>query len=354
MANEIDIYQPRYLAEVVRQAPPVHTFFRDTFFTNVQTFSTERVDIELVKGDRRMAAFVHPLVGGEILKAEGYETKSFAPPLINPYDVSTADRYLERLPGEDIYSGMKPAQRAAKQLVEDYMRLNDAATRREEWMAAQAIITGGIKVKGKGVSKIIDFGLTNKISLSGNAQWGKSGAKVLNNLEGWTDIVLHNGFSNVDMAILGKHAIRLLIGDEQVQKVMDNRRYNFGELSPRDLPNGVKYYGHLTNPNLDLYGYGEQYLDDWTDPEKPVTKPLVPENKVILISSHANYMLGYGLCTYIDDKTQRWVTAETSRLLRSYVKHSPDRRILELQARPLPIPDRVDSWLVADVCDLAG
>ena len=42
MANEVNIYTPRYLAEVVRQAPPVHTFFRDTFFTNVKNFTTER------------------------------------------------------------------------------------------------------------------------------------------------------------------------------------------------------------------------------------------------------------------------------------------------------------------------
>ena len=30
MANEVNIYSPRYLAEVVRQAPPVRTYFRDT------------------------------------------------------------------------------------------------------------------------------------------------------------------------------------------------------------------------------------------------------------------------------------------------------------------------------------
>ena len=29
MPNQIDIYQPRYLAEVVRSAPPVHTFLPD-------------------------------------------------------------------------------------------------------------------------------------------------------------------------------------------------------------------------------------------------------------------------------------------------------------------------------------
>ena len=125
MANEVNIYTPRYLAEVVRQAPPVHTFFRDTFFTNIKTFATERVDIDLVKGDRRMAAFVHPRVGGKVLKANGYTTESYKPPLVNPYDVTTADQLLTRLPGEDLYSGMTPAQRAAQKLMEEYAALND-------------------------------------------------------------------------------------------------------------------------------------------------------------------------------------------------------------------------------------
>ena len=140
MPNEVNIYTPRYLAEVVRQAPPIHTYFRDTFFTNIKTFSTERVDIDLVKGDRRMAAFVHPRVGGQVLKANGFSTESYKPPLINPYDVTTADQHMTRLPGEDLYSGMTPAQRAARKLMDEYNRLNDATTRREEWMCAQTMI----------------------------------------------------------------------------------------------------------------------------------------------------------------------------------------------------------------------
>ena len=315
MPNEVNIYTPRYLAEVVRQAPPIHTYFRDTFFTNIKTFSTERVDIDLVKGDRRMAAFVHPRVGGQVLKANGFSTESYKPPLINPYDVTTADQHMTRLPGEDLYSGMTPAQRAARKLMDEYNRLNDATTRREEWMCVQAIVTGQIPIVGPGVNEVIDFGFTNKIKLDGTKQWGKTAAKPI-----------------------------------EVQKLLDNRRINIGGYDPRDLPNGVKYYGHLTSPNIDLYTYGEVYLDDWTDPETPAVKPLVPENVVILISGQSNFMLAYGACTYIEDGTQQWVTAETSRLLRSYVEHHPDRRMVELQAHPLPIPDQVDSWLVAEVC----
>ena len=122
MANEISIYEPRCLAEVVRTTPPVRTFFLDNYFTNVKTFATKSVDIDVVKGDRRMASFVHPLVGGQVLKNEGYQTESFTPPLINPLTVTTANDALERMPGEDLYSGMTPEERAAKQLIEDYQR----------------------------------------------------------------------------------------------------------------------------------------------------------------------------------------------------------------------------------------
>jgi hypothetical protein len=348
--NEINIYTPRYLAEVVRQAPAVHTFFRDKFFTNVKTFATERVDIDLVKGDRRMAAFVHPRSGGKVLKENGFKTESYKPPLVNPYDVSTADQLMSRLPGEELYSGMTPAQRGAQKLIDEYNRLNDATTRREEWMAVQAIVTGQIPVVGDGVEETIDFGFTNTVTLTGTNRWGQSGAKILDNLDDWTEATLTNGFTNVDMAIFGKTALRLFLTDADVQKQLDNRRIELGLIQPRDLPNGVRYIGHLNKPSLDIYEYAEVYYDDWTDPSSPETKPLVPANKVVLISSNAGFMMAYGACTYIDDDSQAWVTAQTARLLRSYVEHHPDRRMVELQAHPLPIPDKVDSWLVATVC----
>lgn len=350
MPNEVNIYEPRYLAEVVRQAPPVFTFFRDTFFTRRVTFATERVDIDIKKGDRRMAAFVHPRVGGTVLESKGFQTESYKPPLINPYDITTADQLMTRLPGETLYSGRTPAQRAAEKLMEEYNALNDATTRREEWMAVQAIVTGAIPVVGPGVNETISFGLTNTETLTGNNRWGQSSAAILDNLEDWADKVLVNGFANVDMCIMGKKALRLFLADANVQKVLDNRRIEMGLIQPRDLPNGVKYVGHLNKPNIDIYEYAEVYLDDWTDPTTPATAPLMPENKIVLISSKPNFVMAYGACNYIEDSTGQWVTAESERILRSYVEHHPDRRVLELQAHPLPIPDKADSWLVATVC----
>ncbi len=83
MANEVNILLPRYLAEVVDRPCRTHLFPRH-LFTNVKTFATERVDIDLVKGDRRMAAFVHPRVGGKVLKANGYQTERATSPSDQP------------------------------------------------------------------------------------------------------------------------------------------------------------------------------------------------------------------------------------------------------------------------------
>lgn len=351
MPNEVNIYTPRYLMEVVRIAPPVHTFFLDTFFPRRRTFVEERVDIDLVKGDRRMAAFVHPRVGGTPLPEIGYRTESYKPPLVNPYDITTADKLMSRLPGETLYSGVTPAQRAAQKLVEEYNRLNDAATRREEWMAVQAIVTGSIPIVGKGVNEVISFGFSNAKTLTGTAKWGTGTAKILDNLEDWSEEVLINGFANVDMCIMGKTAARHFLNDADVMAKLDNRRVEMGLVNPRDLPNGVKYIGHLNKPNLDIYTYSEVFLDDWTDPDSPATLPLMPENKIVLIPSNPDFVVAYGACTYIEDPiTERWVTAEAPRVLRSYIEHHPDRKFLELQSHPLPIPDKVDSWLVATVC----
>lgn len=344
MPNMVDLYTPRTLAEVVKTTPPVRTFLRDRFFTNVKTFPTKRVDIDIVKGNRKMAAFIHPMVGGEIVQAEGYETKSYAPPLINPATISTADQLLERLPGEDMYSGKTPADRAAEKLIEEYNQLNDMTTRREEWMAAQVLTTGQLKVKGKGVDEVIDFGLTNKITLASTKKWGASAADIWGNLKDWKQQVSRNGFANANMVIMGKAAADVFMADATVTKLLDNRRIEIGAIKPEEMEGGLTYYGHLNLPGVDIYGYDEVYLDD----ETGETKPLIPDNVVLMIPSAASFMRAYGLCNYLDD-AGAWHRAETDRLLRTYVEHRPDRRFIELQTHPLLIPDKIDSWFAATV-----
>ena len=120
MAIQTDIYTPRTMGKIIRRMPPVHTFFRDTFFKNRQTFPTKSVDVDFKKGSRALAPFVHPKIGGKTIPNSGYRTESYTPVLVAPNKITTVDDLLERAAGENPYSGRTPAERA----VESWRRIS--------------------------------------------------------------------------------------------------------------------------------------------------------------------------------------------------------------------------------------
>jgi hypothetical protein len=247
MANEVSIYEPRHLIEVVRTTPPIRTFLRDRFFSNVKTFPTRRVTLILSRAIARCC--IHPSAGWRRDRAErGLRDQILCTAPYQPATISTADQYMERLPGEDLFSGRTPADRAAEKLIEEYNQLNDMTTRREEWMAAQVLTTGKLKVKGKGVDEVIDFGFGNKITLEGTKQWGKSAADPWGNLRDWKQLVSRNGFANADMVVMGKVAADNFMADGKILELMDKRRFDIGSMAPKELEGGLTYYGHLNLP----------------------------------------------------------------------------------------------------------
>ena len=162
MANEVSIYEPRTMGRVVQKLPPVRTFFRSTFFRHEETFTTKDVDVDFRKGSRKVAPFVSRLVGGKVVPNTGYQTKTYTPPLVAPEKVTTVDDLLIRRPGESLYSGRTPAERAVLKMADDFKELREQILRREELMCAQTIFTGTIPIIGDGVNEVIDFSCTNK------------------------------------------------------------------------------------------------------------------------------------------------------------------------------------------------
>ncbi len=70
----VNIYTPRFMIEMVKQLPPLRTFLRDTFFSQIKTFPTESVDFDVKKGGMAMAPFVSPRIGSTVLDRQGYKT----------------------------------------------------------------------------------------------------------------------------------------------------------------------------------------------------------------------------------------------------------------------------------------
>ena len=350
MAIETTLYTPRTLGKLVRRMPPVHTFFRDTFFKNRQTFNTKSVDVDFKKGSRALAPFVHPKVGGKTILNTGYQTKTYTPVLLAPNKITTVDDLLERAAGEDPYSGRKPAERAVEKLAEDLRELNEMIVRREEWMAATAIFTGQIPIVGEGVNEVIDFSFTNKETIvTAEKKWDNAQSDPLADIERWHEIVQREGFVNCNICIMAKDVATAFVNHAKVKEVLDVKAYDLAVIRPRLLPNGVTYVGTIHKLGLDIYQYNEWYLDDWTEPEAPENKPLVPEKTLALMSTEADYSIYYGAITMIPEEGKTFVTVEGDKVPQTWVERRPDRRFLQINSKPLTVPHEVNSWYVAQV-----
>ncbi len=350
MAIETTIYTPRTLGKLVQRMPPVHTFFRDTFFKNRRTFPTKSVDVDFKKGNRKLAPFVHPKVGGKTMLNSGYQTQTYTPVLLAPNKVTTVDDLLERAAGENPYSGRTPAERAVEKLAEDFRELNEMIVRREEWMAATAIFTGQIPVIGDGLNEVIDFGFTNSETIvSAEKKWNADTSDPIADLERWHETVQKNGFVNCNICIMAKDVANAFINHKKVKEVLDVKAYDLAIIKPRQLPNGATYVGTIHKLGLDIYQYNEWYLDDWTSPEAPEEKPLVENGALALMSTEADYSIYYGAITMIPEEGKGFVTVEGDKVPQTWVERRPDRRFLQINSKPLTVPHEVNSWFVAHV-----
>lgn len=350
MANEVSIYEPRTMGRVVTKLPPVRTFFRSTFFKKEETFATKNVDVDFVKGSRKVAPFVHRVIGGKTVPNTGYSTKTYTPPLVAPDKITTVDDLLNRQAGESMVSGRTPAERAVLKMASDFNELQDMITRREELMCAQSIFTGQIPIIGEGLNEVIDFGFTNKeVITTSTAKWSNAASNPIGDLKRWHKKVQQTGFVNCDMCIMSDDVATAFVNHEKVQKVLDVKNYNLAVIQPKQLPNGVTYIGTIHELGLDIYTYNEWYLDDWTDPATPTEKPMVPAATLALMSSNAEYSMYYGAITLIDDATGNFRTVEGKYVPDTWTKRKPARRFLQLSSAPLSVPHDVDSWFVATV-----
>lgn len=350
MAIENTIYTPHTLGKLVQRMPPVHTFFRDTFFKNRRTFPEKSVDVDFKKGNRKLAPFVHPKVGGKTMLNSGYQTQTYTPVLLAPNKVTTVDNLMERAAGENPYSGRKPAERAVEKLAEDFRELNEMIVRREEWMGATAIFTGQIPIVGEGLNEVIDFGFTNSETIvSAEKKWSADTSDPMADIERWHETVQKNGFVNCNICVMAKNVVNAFVNHKKVKEVLDVKAYDLAIIKPRQLPSGVTYVGTIHKLGLDIYQYNEWYLDDWTAPDAPEEKPIVPDGTLALMSTDADYSIYYGAITMIPEEGKGFVTVEGDKVPQTWVERRPDRRFLQINSKPLTVPHEVNSWFVAHV-----
>lgn len=341
----MSIFDPRVMGAIIDVTPSVGGFFTENLFKNSKCITGTKVDLDFRKGRRKILPFVSDNAPASIMEKNGFVSSSVETPLLKPSDVTTIQDLKTRGFGENPYSGKTMEDRAIEMLTETAKEFNDYANRTKEWMAAKAITTGKIPVKGEGVNYTIDFNFTNKIALAGDKKWNNDTVNPINDIDTWISQVRLTGGRTPNICVMDRKAYQAFINNKYVKELLDIRNMELALIKPAQLSENVTYGGTLTQYNLSIYIYEEYCINPITKEEEPI----IPEGMVILASRNANNIIFYGELVIIDEQTKDFISYVTEKLFRTYTTVNPDKRYLELQTRPLPVPTEVDSWLVATV-----
>ena len=346
MAGMISIERTRTMIEAVRDIPPLPSFLKNTFFPGRRTFLTEEVDFDYKKGVRQMAPFVAPMVGGIPLERAGYETKTFRTPRISPERPISTDQLRKRSMGEAVYSNKTPAERAVEMQAQDYTDLDEAISLREEWMCRQLLVEGKIVVKGlansgDSVEMQIDYGFTNKETLTGTDLWTNAASDPMEQLIEWRKEIVSGSGISPNVLLMDSRTAMTLLNNAKFIKYYDVRRYNFGTIEPEIREPLLSYYGRIPIIGSELYAYDAMFKD----PDTGVETPFIPENTVLLLSTTTPGSIYYGAITYMDNAGQ-YHTVALERVPLVYIDTDSSVSTLRTQSRPLPMPVNVDGWAV--------
>lgn len=338
-----DYYEPKTLRGVIKKVTPVKTFLRTRFFPEDVFFPSETVSFEYQSQKRRLAPYTSPYAGGESVSRDGYEVRTYHTPSLVPKRVITNDTAAQKLLGESPYnSGMTPEDRAAEMAARDLIELQDMIAHREEQMCAQVLQEGVLRVKGRGVNEVCDYGFTGIEQTASGDKW-LSGYDIPGKLASVSQNIRKTG-SNPDTLILGSEAANALMDNTKFMKLLDLRRVDSGEIRPSELESGVQYIGRIALPGIiaDIYGYDEYYDDDVSGESLPLIDP----KTAILISSRDRNMMLYGAVTYIDVKTGEYVMEMSKYVPYTNYRVDPPVKEIYLASRPLPMPKDLESWRV--------
>lgn len=349
----ISLFETRTMLQIILQLKRPRTFLLDTFFPGFRAFDTENVDIDVFKGKRRLAPFVHPVNEGKVVEKLGYTTNSYKPPYVKPKMPTTAQQILNRQPGQVVYGTQTIAERAAEELGRNLGDLLDQITRREEWMAAQALNGGIIAVKGDGIDDQIDFQMasTHKITLAGADLWTANTSDPVADLTTWARLCAQDSGIVPNACVMGSSVAaafltRLRDPNYNGQGQLSTIKVTLGQINPQLLPNGVTFLGTLTAPslNVDLFTYDEWYVDDTTGLESS----MVPVDKLFLGSTNAQNSKLYGAIQDMElIESMGSAIIAAPRMPKSWVTKDPGVRWLMVQSAPLIALNQPDAFVVA-------
>ncbi|MCF6179865.1 MAG: major capsid protein [Geopsychrobacter sp.] len=341
----VSLFKPRTMMAAIDQRQGPTTFLLRTFFPGEEIFGTKAVDIEIIKGKRRLAPFVSPVRKGKLIEKEGRSMSTFEPPYVKPLKTLSPSDLAAPNAGETIYAGGKNhAQRLAEKTGKLLAEADDDITAREEWMAAQALDSGIIVVKGDGVDTAVDFGMSgsHKVTLTGTDLWtDQANSDPGADLRTWAELNAKDSGVVSTIALMGTDSGAAFSNHPKVTAKLDNKNIEQGKIDPKLLPEGVTFLGTYRDigVNIDIYTYQSWFTDD-----DGITKSYMPVDKVWLGSDKAKNKKLYAAIQDLDAGN-----FAVRRFPKSWTTPDPSMRFILVQSAPLPGLLQPDAFVSAKV-----
>lgn len=342
--NMVELYKTRTMLGAVENIPTNESFLIDTFCGESETFPTNSIDIDFVKGKKAMSPFVSKYVNGIQVERNVVATKNYEPPKIQPSRALTVETLEQRLAGEALYSNKTPAQRAADILAKDLGELKGMNHRRKEWMIAQSLFNGKFVAKvhsdaNNTVEETFDYGHTFTTSVA--KKWGASDSDPLADLLAESNKIAASCGQRPSIVVMNDVTAEAFLNNAKVQAIFDKWNMNLGTIQPSVKSTQVQFIGRLLRPAVEIYTYAESYVD-----ENGSTHTFVPDGKVLLAcpkifsfkyASHTQMEKGE-FKTYMGEDIPKY----------DAVDHDNAAK-LTLTSKPIPVPFDVDAWAVLSV-----
>ncbi len=355
-----NFYDTHTLLASVQQLPPLHTFLLDRYFpTNAarDIFATSDVLVEYRKGHKKASPFVAPRKGGITIMRDGYSMKRFTPSYVAPKRPLTIDDLMKRGFGEALYPNLTPEQRQGVIMLSDIDELRTMNARRKEAMAAEVIFTNGC-VMDEYVDDFNHFEERkvyyydedeNPAVYTPSAAWDTtedSGKQILSDIAAMIYLLTSRGLPASEV-LVSPDVADVILANEWIMKLLDNRRYEMGGVQPELLPSGVSKICRLNIKGrmIDFLSYEDTYTEiDGT------VKPFIPEGMIAVGAPNAGRTV-YGAITQVEQSDGEFHTYAAMEVPKYISDHTHNVREVTLATAPLCMVDNENPFIVATVLE---